>query len=90
MWEMRILFTLGTTQGAVRALRCSVVGLFGVRRCPYTDRPHNGDAYMCQKEGSEAGIITTRTRIKKSNRCSCLQRLKWIAMGSPVVLLSKC
>lgn len=81
---------LGTTQVGVKALRCSVVSLVYVRHCPYTGRPCNGDDYICQKEGSEAGIMTTRTRIKKSNRCSCLQRLKWIAMGSSVVLLSKC
>lgn len=45
---------LGTTQVAVKTPRCSVVSMFCVRHCPDTDRPHNGDDYVCQKEGIKA------------------------------------
>jgi len=51
---MRILLVLGTTQVAVKTLRCSFVRMFCVRHCHDTARPHNGDEYMCQKEGNEA------------------------------------
>lgn len=62
---------LSSTQVAIKTPRCSVVSMFFMKPCPDTERPHNGDDYMCQKEGSGAQMIMTRTRIKISNRYSC-------------------
>lgn len=57
---MRILLVVGITQVAVEMQRCSVISMFYVKYCPNADRPHNDEDYMCEEEGSEARMITTK------------------------------
>lgn len=68
---MRILLVLSSTWVGIKPPRCSVVSMFFIKPCPGTAGPHNGDDYVCQKEGSGTQMIMTRTRIKISDRYSC-------------------
>lgn len=71
------------TQVAVEMQRCSVISMFCVKCCPNTDRPHNGDDYTCEEEGSEAGMITTKHMFLSLER-----EMGW--HGFTCTLLSKC